>query len=73
MGDAQSALKLASGVALVTTGAGAEEAQGIGVNGPGDPVGLEGCAEVAEVSPCGIVGHEMAGEVGAGMIVRGEQ
>ena len=76
MGDAQapqSALEFAPGIALVVAGAGAEEAEGIGIDGRGQAPDLEGGAEVQEVVPGGVGGHETAGEVEAGVVVDGQQ
>ena len=50
-----------------------QKAQAIGVNGLWDPVRLEGGAEVGEVVPCGVGGHETPGDIEAGMVVNGEQ
>ena len=75
MGDAegaQGALELAAGVEVVVGGAGSEEAQGVGVDGKGDAVALEGFAEVLEVGPGGVAGDEAAGDVEAGVVVEGE-
>jgi hypothetical protein len=70
---AQGALELAAGVEVVVGGTGAEEAQGVGVDGKGDAVALEGFAEVLEVGPGGVAGDEAAGDVEAGVVVEGEQ
>jgi hypothetical protein len=69
---AQGALELAAGVEVVVGGAGSEEAQGVGVDGKGDAVALEGFAEVLEVGPGGVAGDEAAGDVEAGVVVEGE-
>ena len=71
---AQGALELAAGVEVVEVvvgGAGSEEAQGVGVDGKGDAVALEGFAEVLEVGPSGVAGDEAAGDVEAGVVVDG--
>ena len=76
MGDAegaQGALEFALRVAAVGTGAWAEEAQGVGVDGLGDAVIFKGGAEVAEVVPGGVGGDEAGGDVDAGMVVHREE
>jgi hypothetical protein len=55
------------------TGAWAEEAEGIGVDGLGDAVVFKGGAEVAEVVPGGVGGDETARDVEAGMVIDGEE
>ncbi len=54
-------------------GAGAEEAECVGVDGLGDAVALEGFAEVLEVGPGGVAGDEAAGDVEAGVVVDGQE
>ena len=70
---AQGALELATGVEVVVGGAGAEEAECVGVDGLGDAVALEGFAEVLEVGPSGVAGDEAAGDVEAGVVVDGQE
>jgi hypothetical protein len=70
---AEGALELAAGIEVVVGGAGAEEAQSVGVDGLGDAVALEGLAEVLEVDPGGVARDESCGEVESGGVVEGEE
>lgn len=70
---AQSALELASWVAIIIGGTGAEKAQAIGVNGLRQADEFEGGAEVAKVFPGGVARHEASGPKKAGVVVNGEQ
>jgi len=70
---AQGALEFALWIAAIATGAGAEEAERIGVDGLGNAVDFKGGAEVAEVIPSGVGGAEVAGDIEPGMIIHGEQ
>jgi len=75
VGDAQGgegALELGMGVEAVGGGAMAEERQAVGVEGGGWAVLFDGGAQVAEVTPGGVAGHEGAGDDFAGVIVGGE-
>ena len=75
MGDAQGsegALELGVGIEAVGWGAVAEEGQTVGVKGGRRAVLFEGRAQVGEVTPGGIAGHEGAGDDFAGVIVGGE-
>ena len=69
----QRALELALGVGVVIAGAGPKKTQAVGVNGLRDPVRFKGGAEVGEVVPCGVGGHETPGDIEAGMVVNSEQ
>lgn len=76
MGDSeatQGTLELTSGVAVVAQRARAEKTEGVGGDGLGQPESLESGAEVAEVFPGGVAGHETAGDVEAEVVVYGEQ
>lgn len=70
---AQGALELAAGVAAVVIGAWTKEAQGVSVDGLRQAEAFEGFAEVAEVGPGGVAGHEATGDIEAGMVIDGEQ
>jgi hypothetical protein len=75
MGGAQGregALELGVGVEAVGGGGVAEEGQAVGVEGGGGAVGFQERAEVGEVRPSGVAGHESAAEDFAGMVVEGE-
>jgi len=67
------ALKLRARIAPIGGGLMAEQSQSIGIEGQRQTVDGEGAAEVLEVVPGGIGGHEGAGEELAGMIIDGEQ
>ena len=66
-------LELASGIALIIGGAGAEKAQCVGINGLRYAPGLEGGSKVTKVVPSGVSFHEATGDIQAGMIVQSEQ
>ena len=68
----ESALELAAGLDLRFGAGGAKEAQGVGVDGGGKSVALEGGTEVTEVPPSGVGRHETARDQLARVIVFGE-
>ena len=70
---AEGALELAARVEVVVGGAGAEEAQAVGVDGLGDAVALEGLAEVLEVGPGGVARDESPSDVAACGVVESEE
>ena len=65
-------LKLASGIALIIGGAGAEKAQCVGINGLRYAPCLEGGSKVTKVVPSGVSFHETTSDIQAGMIVQSE-
>lgn len=70
---AERPLELATRIAAVARGTRAEEAQGVGIDGLGEPDVLKSFPEVGEVGPGGVSGHEAPGDVEAGMVIDGEQ
>ena len=75
MVDAQAeegALELAARLDFGLGAGGAEEAQGVGIDGGWKPVEFEGAAEMAEVVPSGVGSDEASGDNFAGVIVFGE-
>jgi len=71
--SAQGALELAAGVEVIMGGAGAEEAECVGVDGLRNAVALEGFAEVLEVGPGGVAGDEAASNVEARVVIDGQE
>ena len=69
----QSALELASRIAVVVGGAWAKEAQRVGVDSVWQPVEFESAPEVTEVIPCCLGRDETSGNIEAGMVIDGEQ
>ena len=70
---AKGALELAFGVAVVSAGTWAEEAQPVRVDGFRQAVGLKRATEVLEVIPGGLGGNESARDVATGVVIDGEQ
>ena len=69
----QGTLKFAAGIAGVVGGTGTEEAQPIGVNRGGQPVLLEGSAEMAEVIPSGVCPDKASGHDESRMIIDAQE
>ena len=75
MVDAQAeegALELAAGLGFRLCAGGAEEAQGVGIDGGRKPVEFEGETEMTEVVPSGVRSHETSADDFTGVIVFGE-
>lgn len=68
---AQGTLELAFGIAMVSAGTWAEEAQAVRVDGFRQAVGFKRATEVLEVIPGGLGGNESARDVATGVIIDG--
>jgi hypothetical protein len=69
---AQGTLELAFGIAVVSAGTGAKEAQGVRVDGFRQAEGFKRATEVLEVIPSGLGGNEGARDVTTGVVIDGE-
>jgi hypothetical protein len=70
---AQGTLELAFGIAVVSAGTRAEEAQAVRVDRFRQAVGFKRATEVLEVIPGGLGGNEGARDIATGVVIDGEQ